>query len=263
MDAVMGLKISGVRGVGGFAGKDYRPPCKIYRCPDVWVTVRHHMTTIFAAMTDQTRRQGDHPAVVFHDADSGERTELSFATLHNWVSKTANLLLDSFDAGLGSDVRLDVPLHWLVPVVALGTWATGATLRMEPGGDVVVMHEDDLTDTDARPDLVIGTAMGGRPQVSDVGGALIVTDILAQPDEFVDDPGEEGAWALGGRTQATLLNERRNDDQSARVLHAAQRTGDDLFFLLARTLPHGTGVVLARGFDDSGLRRLADQENAD
>lgn len=219
------------------------------------------MTTIFSVFSDQANRLGDNPAVVFHDATTGERTELSFATLHNWVSKTANLLLDSFDAGLGGEVRMDVPLHWLVPVVALGTWATGASLRTEPGGEVLVMHEEDLTDRDAQADLVIGTGMGGKPQVADVGGALIVTDILAQPDEFVDDPGDEGAWAVGDRTQATLLQQGGVTAQGSRVLHTARRTDDALLFLLARTLPRGAGVVLARGFDDAGLRRLADQEN--
>ncbi len=215
------------------------------------------MTTIFDALTDQRRRLGDRRAVVFADAGTGERTELSFATLHNWVSKTANLLLDSFDAGLGAEVSLAVPLHWMVPVVALGTWATGAAVRVAPGGDVRVGHEDD---PDAGgSDLLIGVGMGGRP-TGDPGEALTVVDVLAQPDEFVDDPGDEGAWAVDGRTQATLLAETPQDGNGVRVMVAGDRVTQDLVLLVAPTLPAGIGLVLARGYDEAGLARLADQE---
>ncbi|WP_370325687.1 TIGR03089 family protein [Euzebya sp.] len=215
------------------------------------------MTTIFAALTDQTRQLGDRPAVTFVDAGTGERTELSFATLHNWVSKTANLLLDSIDVQLGSEVRLDVPLHWLVPVVALGTWATGAAVRLQPGGDAVVGHE--LDDPDLEADLLIGIGMGGRPASDEIDDALTVTDVLAQPDEFVDDPQDDGAWAIGGRTQATLLAEPLGAS-GTRILHAGDRTTAETVFTIARSLPAGVGLVLARGFDADGLARLAAQE---
>ncbi|CAN5388545.1 TIGR03089 family protein [soil metagenome] len=212
--------------------------------------------TLFDALTAQTRRLGDRPAVTFLDAATGERTELGFATLHNWVSKTANLLVDALDVGLGSEVRLDSPLHWMVPVVALGTWATGAGLRLQPGGDATVGHE---VDAPTEVDLLIGAGMGGRPSTPVDGEVLTVTDILAQPDEFVDDPGDEGAWALGGRTQATLREEGMSAE-GERILHAGDRTTEETLFLLARTLPAGVGVVLARGFDAAGLRRVASQE---
>lgn len=218
-------------------------------------------TTIHQQFTEQARQMGDRPAVVFADAGTGERTELSFATLHNWVCKTANLLLDGFDAGPGAEVRLDVPLHWMVPVVALGAWAAGAAVRLDPGGDVVVGHEDDPTGGQAGSavDLLIGTGMGGRPSSPDIGDALTVTDVLAQPDEFVDDPGDEGAWAIGGRTQASLLAEPVGGP-GERILHAGDRVTEALLFGLARTLPVGAAVVLARGHDADALRRLADQE---
>lgn len=212
-------------------------------------------TTIFEALTAATRKRGDRPAVVFADAGTGERTELGFATLHNWVSKTANLLVDQLDVGLGSEVTLTGPTHWLVPVVCLATWATGAAVRLEPGGEVIVGHEAD----GGEADLLIGTGMGGRPTM-DPQGALTVTDLLGQPDEFVDDPGDEGAWAIGGRTQATLLAEGADPITDARVMHAADRVGQDLVFLLARTLPVGVGLVIARGYDDAGLMALARQE---
>jgi uncharacterized protein (TIGR03089 family) len=212
--------------------------------------------TLFHALAQQTRRLGDQPAVVFHDADTGERTELGFATLHNWVSKTANLFLDAFDAGLGAEVRVDLPLHWMAPVVALGAWATGAGVRVAPGGDVHVAHE---ADGGGEADLLIGGGMGGRLLGGAAGDALTITDVLGQPDEFVDDPGDEGAWAIGGRTQATLLGEAA-PGEAVRVMHAGDRTTEDVLFMLARTLPAGVGVVLARGFDPAGLQAIASQE---
>lgn len=213
--------------------------------------------TIFSELTRHAARLGHQPAVVFLDAGTGERTELSFATLHNWVSKTANLLVDSFDVGLGSEVHLSAPLHWMVPVVALGTWAAGAALRLEPGGDVTVGHESDGIDVD----LVIGDGMAARPTVADVGEALTVAEVLAQPDDFVDDPGDGGAWAIGPRTQASLLAEAQPAD-AGRLLHAGDRTTQATVFLLARTLPAGVGLVLARGFDADGLVGVASQEAA-
>ena len=42
-----------------------------------------------AIATDPTR-----PLLTFYDDATGERTELSGATLANWVAKTANLLVD-------------------------------------------------------------------------------------------------------------------------------------------------------------------------
>ena len=219
------------------------------------------MTTIYEQLTSQTRRMGDRPAVVFADAATGERTELSFATLHNWVSKTANLLMDALDVGQGDEVRLDVPLHWMVPVLALGTWATGAAVRLHPGGEAVIGHEEDGPEPGGTGgvDVLIGGGMGGRPTIADIGDALTVTDVLAQPDDFVDDPGDEGAWAVGERTQATLLADPLGAP-GERIMHAADRVTEDLLVLIARTLPTGAGLVLARHHDEAALRRLAEQE---
>lgn len=215
--------------------------------------------TLFAHLTDVSARLGHRPAVVFRDAASGERTELSFATLHNWTCKTANLLLDRFDAGPGAEVTLVSPLHWTAPIVALGTWATGAALRVGgPPGEVLVAHEGDAPD---RADVLLGAGLGGRPAVpvNVPEDAATIPDVLAEPDDFVDDPGDEGAWAIGGRSQASLWAERI-EAPGSRILHAADRVAEATVVLLARTLPAGTTVVLARGFDQAGLQHLRTEE---
>lgn len=58
--------------------------------------------------------------------DGPARVELSGATADNWVSKTANLLVDGH--GSPERVGLLLPLHWQVVCFLLGSAATGATV---------------------------------------------------------------------------------------------------------------------------------------
>jgi uncharacterized protein (TIGR03089 family) len=84
--------------------------------------------------------------------DDGERVELSGAVLENWVNKTTNLLVEEFDAGPGTRVVLDLPVHWRTVVWALAAWRVGATV-------VLVAAADDATADDgaAPPDVVVTT----------------------------------------------------------------------------------------------------------
>ena len=61
-----------------------------------------NIARVFAAAvaTDPTR-----PLLTWYDDATGERTELSGATLANWVAKTANLLVDEVGAGAGRPGR--------------------------------------------------------------------------------------------------------------------------------------------------------------
>lgn len=87
--------------------------------------------------------------------DDGERVELSGAVLENWVNKTTNLLVEEFDAGPGTRVVLDLPVHWRTVVWALAAWRVGATV-------VLVAAADDATADDgaAPPDVVVTTHPG-------------------------------------------------------------------------------------------------------
>jgi uncharacterized protein (TIGR03089 family) len=62
----------------------------------------------------------------------GERVELSGKTLLNWVSKTANLLVDELDAEPGTAVGIDLPAHWRTVSWLLATWAAGAHALVAP-----------------------------------------------------------------------------------------------------------------------------------
>jgi uncharacterized protein (TIGR03089 family) len=92
------------------------------------------------------------PLITHYDDATGERVELSAATLANWVAKTANLLQDEFDVGPGSAVAVSLPVHWQTAAVLLAVWSCGATVvdtaTEDPdrlsGIDVVLAAQDRL-----------------------------------------------------------------------------------------------------------------------
>ena len=73
------------------------------------------------------------PLLTWYDDASGDRTELSGATLDNWVSKTANLLIDGAGLGSGDAVAVLMPPHWQTAAILLGTSAAG--LAVDLGGN--------------------------------------------------------------------------------------------------------------------------------
>ncbi|MBD5786403.1 TIGR03089 family protein [Cellulosimicrobium terreum] len=75
-------------------------------------------------------REPGRPRVTWY-GDDGERVELSGAVLENWVAKTTNLLVEEFDAGPGTTVVLDLPVHWRQVLWALASWRVGATVVID------------------------------------------------------------------------------------------------------------------------------------
>jgi uncharacterized protein (TIGR03089 family) len=82
-------------------------------------------TTIPQALADAVRRDPTTPLLTWYDDATGDRTELSGATLDNWVSKTANLLVDGLGLGPGDTAAVLLPPHWQTAAVALGVSAAG------------------------------------------------------------------------------------------------------------------------------------------
>jgi uncharacterized protein (TIGR03089 family) len=89
--------------------------------------------TIPQAFADAVRRDPTTPLLTFYDDASGDRTELSGATLDNWVAKTANMLTDGAGLGDGDAVAVLLPPHWQAAAILLGAWAAG--LSVDVGGD--------------------------------------------------------------------------------------------------------------------------------
>ncbi|WP_159805821.1 TIGR03089 family protein [Cellulomonas citrea] len=107
------------------------------------------------------------PRITWYGAD-GERVELSGAVLANWVAKTANLLVEEFDAGPGTRVLVALPVHWRSAVWALAVWRVGACVV------VPMTTDDDGAGTtgqgrEARPvDLVVTDRPAAHPGAQEV-----------------------------------------------------------------------------------------------
>ncbi|WP_347057886.1 TIGR03089 family protein [Blastococcus sp. HT6-30] len=110
------------------------------------------------------RRDGAAPLVTQYDDTTGERVELSAATLANWVAKTANLLQEEFDVGPGSRVTLALPVHWQTAAVLLAVWSCGATVV-----DTAAEDEGRLDDAD-----VVLAAQDRLPALEELGPAELL-----------------------------------------------------------------------------------------
>ena len=103
--------------------------------------------TLTGALLDPLLR--DNPAgprITYYDDATGERVELSTATLANWAAKTANLLRDELGAGQGTRVGVLLPAHWQTAAVLLGIWWIGAEAVLSGDADVTFCTRDRLDD---------------------------------------------------------------------------------------------------------------------
>ena len=84
------------------------------------------------------------PLLTWYDDATGERTELSGATLANWVSKTANLLTDGCGLGPGDVAAVRTPPHWQTVAIYLGVWTAGLAITHNPSSspDVAFLMPD-------------------------------------------------------------------------------------------------------------------------
>ena len=89
-------------------------------------------TTIPAAFAAAVRRDPTTPLLTWYDDATGDRTELSGATLDNWVAKTANMLVDGVGLGAGDGPAVLLPPHWQTAAVLLGCWAAGLAVDTAP-----------------------------------------------------------------------------------------------------------------------------------
>ncbi|GAA0729897.1 TIGR03089 family protein [Dactylosporangium roseum] len=136
------------------------------------------------------------PLFTFYDDASGERIELSGATLGNWVSKTANLLVDGCGLGPGDQATVWLPPHWQTAAVLLGAWSAGLTVAYgEPtaaGADVEFASSQAVeAGTPAGPAdrFVLGLAPMGMPlRAVPPGWTDYVADVRQHGDHFPGAP---------------------------------------------------------------------------
>ncbi len=157
------------------------------------------------------------PLVTAYDDATGERAELSVTTYANWVSKTANLLVDELDLDAGDTLLLDLPPHWLVPVFLGAAWSAGLTVTTDRdvAHDVVVCGPETLPEhaSSLAADHVVACSLlpfAVRFRESLPAGVLDYGVLWpGQSDVFLATPPSPDtvAWRRGDetRTQAVLL----------------------------------------------------------
>jgi uncharacterized protein (TIGR03089 family) len=108
------------------------------------------VTTVSAAVLDPLLSADPMgPRITYYDDATGERIELSTATLANWAAKTGNLLRDEFGAGASTRVAVLLPAHWQTAAVLFGIWWIGAEVVLERGeSDIALCTANRLADAD-------------------------------------------------------------------------------------------------------------------
>lgn len=160
-----------------------------------------------ALLAQGARRLGHAPFLTFYGDDSGEQTELSYATFDNWVSKTANLLTEELGARRGSRVRLQVVAHWTGAVIAAAAWKVGAVVvvgdNASDSDDLLVVAENDAAGVGHDRLVVVGAGMAGRVS-GDPPGVHFGDEVLAFADDY-DDPAVsvDDVAVVAGATAAT------------------------------------------------------------
>jgi uncharacterized protein (TIGR03089 family) len=198
-----------------------------------------------AVAADPTR-----PLLTYYDDGTGERTELSGATLANWVAKTANLLVDGLGAGPGDRALVLLPPHWQTAAVLLGCWSAGLSviLTSPPGGsadgpaaDVAFVAAGRAAEVTVGDRYALGLHPLGLPLREVPPGYL---DFSVEVRTFGDRFGgvrvrDQGALCAGAARRATSLGIGPGD----RVLVDASAHPDPVDWLLAPLAARASTVL--------------------
>jgi uncharacterized protein (TIGR03089 family) len=223
------------------------------------------------------------PRVTWYGAD-GDRVELSARTLENWVAKSANLLLEEFDAGPGTRVGVLLPAHWRTATWLLATWTVGACVvpgqpaagRPAPPLDVVVTADPAAAvAAGVDPAIVVAIALpalatsfgAGLPDgaVDGAGEVRLRGDVVGPVvapvagDEALSGDGEDAVTY--GELLATAEAAAREAGWPARV-RLLTSPGPDAAVagLLAPLVMDGSLVLHDPALDAGMLERIAEQE---
>ena len=206
------------------------------------------------------------PRITYYDDATGERIELSTATLANWAAKTGNLLRDELGAGPASRVAVLLPAHWQTAAVLFGIWWIGAEVVLDGPADIALCTRDRLDEADAAVGggevAVLSLDPFGKPAADlPVGVTDYATAVRVHGDQI--SPERHPGPALDGRSVAEVLAAAEASaaaqgfTASDRVLSTARwDTADDLVDnLLAVFVAAGASLVQVANPDPSLLER--------
>lgn len=226
--------------------------------------MNHVESTISRALASAVRLYPTTPLLTFYDDASGDRTELSGATLDNWVSKTANMLLDGVGLAPGDSVAVLMPPHWQTAAILLGVASAGLTADLTDGPGAV----DALFTT---PDRVAGAAAKAAGDRYATGLLPFAMPLRSVPDGYQDyvlevrNYGDHFGGAPAGPDDAAVLS--RATARAAelgisagdRVLIDARAYPDPVDWLYA-PLVTGASIVLCANLDASKVDARRDTE---
>jgi uncharacterized protein (TIGR03089 family) len=168
------------------------------------------VTTVSSAILDPLLASDPAgPRITYYDDATGERIELSTATLANWAAKTGNLLRDELGAGPSSRVAVLLPAHWQTAAVLFGIWWIGAEVVLDGSqADVALCTADRLPEADdavgAGEIAALSLDPFGKP-VADlpVGVTDYATSVRVHGDQIT--PERHPGAALEGRSVNDVL----------------------------------------------------------
>ena len=195
------------------------------------------------------------PRITYYDDASGERIELSAATLANWAAKTGNLLRDELGAGPTSRVAVLLPAHWQTAAVLFGVWWIGAEAVLEPAGagtaEIALCTADRLQEADgavrgpAGEVAVLSLDAFGRPADDlPIGVTNYASAVRVHGDQIV--PERHPGPALDGRSVGEILADCRSS-AAARGLTASDRLLSSASWTRSADLVDGLLSILAVG----------------
>ncbi len=213
------------------------------------------------------------PRITYYDDATGERIEVSAATLANWAAKTGNLLRDELGAGPASRVAVLLPAHWQTAAVLFGTWWIGAEVVLDGSApaDLALCTATRLEEADTAVGAggevaVLSLDPFGRPAADlPVGVTDYATAVRVHGDQIV--PETHPGPALAGRSVDEVL---AACEQSAaahgltsadRILStAAWTTPAELVEAMLAPLATGASLVQVAHPDPAALQRRMQTE---
>lgn len=233
----------------------------------------HQLSTLSGAILDPMLRADPvGPRITYYDDATGERIELSAATLANWAAKTGNLLRDELGAGPGSRVAILLPAHWQTAAALFGVWWIGAEAVFAGEAEIALCTAERLDEADSAVAAsggevaVLSLDPFGRP-VPDlpIGVTDYATAVRVHGDQILAErhPGP----ALAGRSVDEVLADcqtsaaARDLTAANRVLSTAAWSGPaELVDGLLAVLAVGASLVQVAHPDPSALPRRIETE---